>query len=163
MAHTPPFDTDTAHRWFGVEFNNAIFPLLAKEDRSEEETERMIGYAHAALLHWEMFSGHTPANRVRGINMIATAYAFAARSEEALHYAALNAEVLEKHQDVVADFDRCYAAMAMARALACDGRIEDARSWRGRCEAELEAIADPEDKKICQADYLGGPWFGLDQ
>lgn len=42
MSNQPPFDIDTAHRWFGIEFNNGIFPLLEKPDRTEEETEIMI-------------------------------------------------------------------------------------------------------------------------
>ncbi len=163
MSAQAPFDIDKAHRWFGVEFNNAIFPLLAKEDRSDEETERMIGYAHAALLHWEMFSGHGPVNTVRGLNMIATAYAYAARPEEALHYAQLNLDLLDKHAKVVADFDLCYGLMAMARALACDGQIEEARNFRDRCAKALEAVMGEQDKKICKEDYIAGPWYGLDQ
>ncbi len=39
MINQPDFDIDKAHKWFGVEFNNGIFPLLEKADRTEEETE----------------------------------------------------------------------------------------------------------------------------
>ncbi|MGB3016361.1 MAG: hypothetical protein WBC65_01040 [Ignavibacteria bacterium] len=41
MSNQPQFDIDAAHRWFGIEFNNSIFPLLEKADRTEEDTERM--------------------------------------------------------------------------------------------------------------------------
>lgn len=36
MSKEPGFDLDSTHRWFGVEFNNGIFPLLDKKNRSED-------------------------------------------------------------------------------------------------------------------------------
>ncbi len=159
---TPDFDQDKAHRFFAVECNNAMFPLLAKLERSEEETERMIQYAHAALLHWQLCSAHRIVNTIRGVNMLATVYAYAARSEEAMHYAEMNIELLEAHQDAAADFDRCYGAMAMARACACHGLRDEVIEWRAKCEKELESIEGAEDKRICQMDYSAGPWYNAD-
>jgi hypothetical protein len=36
MSNNSPFDIDAAHRWFGIEFNNGIFPLLEKTESDGE-------------------------------------------------------------------------------------------------------------------------------
>jgi len=51
MSNKLPFYKDTARRWFGNEFNNGIFPLLEKADRTDEETEKMISMAYDSTLH----------------------------------------------------------------------------------------------------------------
>ncbi len=161
MSSEAPFDVDRAHRWFGVECNNAIFRYFEMPVRTMEETERMLQFAHAALLHWQQFSGHKPVNTVRGVSMLASAYAYAGRPTEAIHYAEWNLRLIEQYDSEVADFDRVYASMGMARALASKGDNDKAAQWKQRCAAEIEAVVNEEDKKICLADFAAGPWYGI--
>lgn len=162
MSHQPDFDIDKAHRWFGVEFNNGIFLLLIKEDRTEAETEEMIAMAYASTLHWSKFSKHTIANKARGENMIATALAFAGRKEGALHHAKRNHEIVLNNLNEVKDFDITYALMAMARSLALNGEMTEAQKYFDECVQSLDNIKDEEDKAICVSDFESGPWYGLD-
>lgn len=155
------FDADSAHRRFGIEFNNGVFSFLDKADRTEEETEKMIAMAFASYLHWISYSGHDSANIARGLYMISTALAYAGRREGALHYAMLTHNATHKHPEAMADFDFCYAAMALARAHALCGHPDKAKTFLDECKSLAEKVADPEDKKIVMADLEAGPWYGL--
>ena len=161
MANKPPFDLDAAHRWFGVEYNNSIFPLLEKADRTEEETEKMISMAYASKLHWTSYTKHTIANEARGENMIATAFAFAGRKEAALHHSKRNYEIVFNNKNEMADFDISYALMVMARSYALNGDLNNGRKYYDQCVKSIEEIKDPEDKKIVVIDFSLGPWYGL--
>ena len=61
----------------------------------------------------------------------------------------------------MADFDQAYAAVAMARALACAGELDQAATWHSRATEAGAAVADDEDRDIFTGDLAGGPWFGL--
>ncbi len=157
----PPFDLDTANRWFGVEYNNGIFPLLVKENRTDEETEQMIQMAFASTLHWADYSGCKYENRVRGINMITTALAYAGRKESALFYAEKNYQMVINNSAEVADFDISYMYMQLARSLALNGKTVEAGKMLKECLESIDKIVDPEDKKIVIGDLNSGPWYGL--
>jgi hypothetical protein len=161
MTQQPDFDVDKAHFWFGVQFNNGIFPLLKKSDRTEEETEKMIAMAYSSTLHWSTFSKHTIANKARGENMIATTLAFAGRKEGALHHAKRNYDIVFNNIESVEDFDITYALMVMARSLALNGEIDKAKAYYNECKKSIEEINDIEDKSICISDFNSGPWYGL--
>jgi hypothetical protein len=161
MQHLPPFDIDKAHHWFGIEFNNAIFPLLEKADRTDEETEKMIAMAYASTLHWISYSGHKIVNRARGEYMIATVLTYAGRIESALYHAKRNYDIVMDNKNEMADFDICYAYMAMARALALNDDLENARKYYDECLRSVNQVNDPEDKKILEMDLDSGPWYGL--
>lgn len=161
MSKQAPFDTDTAHRWFGVEYNNAIFPLLEKAERTQEETERMIAMAYASLLHWSSYTKHTAANRARGEYMISTANSYAGRKEAALHHARRCYEITYISKNEMADFDFSYANMACARALALNGETDEAKKFYDACMKSAKEVKDAEDKKIVLSDMDSGPWYGL--
>ena len=57
------------------------------------------------------------------------------------------------------DFDLAYAHEARACALACLGRLDEARVERKAAGAV--DIADPEDRAIVESDLAAEPWFGL--
>ena len=61
--------------------------------------------------------------------------------------------------DLAADFDHAYAHEATARALACLGRLDEARAEFALADAV--EIADPEDRAIVESDLKSEPWFGL--
>ena len=161
MSIDPDFDKDKANKLFGTEFNNGIFPLLEKADRTDDETEKMIQMAFASTLHWSEFSGCKYVNRVRGINMIVTALAYAGRKESSLYYARKNYEMVMKYINDVEDFDVSFMLMQLARSLALNGKHEEAERTYNECLVSIEKIADEEDKKIVVGDLNSGPWYGL--
>ncbi len=65
------------HRYFAAEFNNTAWDYFEKENKTKEDFDDMIGYAHSALHHWKLFSGGTIVNVQRGEYMVAKAYALA--------------------------------------------------------------------------------------
>lgn len=161
MKKKPDFDIDKAHHWFGIEYNNEIFPILEKKDRTEEETEKMIQLAFASTLHWSSYSGGTIANRARGENMIATALVYAGRKESAIHYAKRNHDIVFANLDSVADFDISYALMVMARAYALNDKFSEAEQYYQQCLDSIDEINDAEVKKIVIQDLEKGPWYGI--
>ncbi len=161
MSKEPPFDTDIAHRWFGAEFNNGIFPLLEKEDRTEEETELMISMAYASTLHWRKYSGCKTANLARGEYMIATTLAYAGRKESSLHHAKRNYEITFTHKDEMEDWDISFSLMVNARAYALNGDMETAGKFLKECIASIKEVKGQGDKKILEMDINSGPWYGL--
>lgn len=163
MSADTDFDKDKAHRLFGTEFNNGIFPLLEKPDRSDDETEKMIQMAFASTLHWSEYSGCKYANKVRGINMIATALAYAGRKEGSMYYARKNYEMVMNNTDNVEDFDVSFMLMQLARSLALNGNYQEAEKIYGQCLLSIEKITDEEDKKIVIGDLKSGPWYGLNK
>ncbi len=161
MKNEPGFNIDNAHHWFGKEFNNGIFPLLEKDNRTDEETREMICMAFAARLHWSRFSGCKIENIARGENMIATVLTYAGMKDAAMLYARRNHDIVFSNLDGVADFDISYALMVMARAYALNERFAEAEQFYQQCLDSIDEIKDEEDKKIVQSDLGNGPWFGL--
>ncbi|HMK11731.1 MAG TPA: hypothetical protein VK461_09130 [Acidimicrobiales bacterium] len=145
-----------AHRAFAKDCNNGAYDLLARPDRTDAETEAMVDMAHAAKHHWHE-GGGTPVNEVRAEYLLGRVYAFAGRSEPALHHAG---RALARAEDLgLGDFDLAFAHEGLARALACGGDLDDARAELS--VARAVPIADAEDKEIFDADAAAGPWFGL--
>lgn len=148
-----------AHTYFGVEFNNAIFPLLEKENRTKEEDLRLLNLAHAAMLHWQNNPKHTIVNMQRAQYMLACAYTFTQHKDMALMYARLCFETTQNNLSEMQDFDVAYAHLALARALALNG---DNRAKEVKQKAlELgNNLSNEGDKKYFLADIKIGPWFG---
>lgn len=145
-----------AHKAFAKECNNATYRLLNKANRSPAETAAMIDMAHAARYHWGE-GGGTATNQVRADYLCSRAYAFAGRSEPALHHA--RHAMTEAEASGLDDFDLAYVHEAMARALACAGDVEAARAELAI--ARGVAIADAEDKEIFDGDVATQPWYGV--
>jgi hypothetical protein len=62
---------------------------------------------------------------------------------------------------MMADFDIAYAYEGMARALALNGQIEQAKKYLTLAEDSAGRISDPEDKQIFVGDLESGEWYGL--
>ena len=143
------------HRSLGVECNNGTYDLLEREDRTTAETQTMIDMAHAAKYHWGKVG--TPVNQVRGDYLCSRVYAFVGRAEPALHHA--RRAVAEAEALGLADFDLAFVHEALARALACAGDADGARSELDLVRAI--SIADAEDREIFEADLAKEPWYGV--
>jgi uncharacterized protein YndB with AHSA1/START domain len=143
------------HRRSGRECNNAVYGLLDRTDRSADDDARMIHTAHAAAYHWGIAGG--PTHAARAEYLLGRVYAFVGRAEPALFHAARCLAAVESAG--LDDFDRAFAHEAMARALACAGRPDDAATHLAAARAT--PVADPEDAAIVTADLEAGPWYGL--
>ena len=62
----------------------------------------------------------------------------------------------------LSDFDLAFGYEAMARALACEGDLEEAGAFYDRAKTAGEEISDSEDRKIFLEQLKNGPWFDLD-
>ncbi len=62
------FDKNEAHKYFAKKFNNTVWEILEKQEKSDEDTEQMINAAHASKIHWK-FAG-TLIHEIKGLWML---------------------------------------------------------------------------------------------
>ncbi|HEX9260588.1 MAG TPA: SRPBCC domain-containing protein [Acidimicrobiales bacterium] len=153
-------DDPEVHRTFGISLNNRVWAELSRNDRSGDDDARMVDAAHASLWHWAQCG--TEVNLQRGEWLCAHVYTVLGRAEPAMHHATRTMAHTEAAPEGLEDFDHFYAALGMARALACAGRVDEARPWKEKASALLDGVVDPIDKEICEGDLASGPWFGLE-
>jgi hypothetical protein len=144
----PTFDLAAAHRWFAIEFNNAAWDFVEAASRSPDDVERLLHLAHAACLHWS--SAGTPLNRLRGLALLAHAYAIAGYGRAAVDFARRCTELCAELGDQPTAFDRAAAAACMACALRSDGQSADADSWERKALALAKDLDDPDDQKVIE-------------
>lgn len=157
MVDEKTYTEAQAHKYFGLQFNNAVWKLLDKADRTDEEDHRMIHAAHASLLHWSEVG--TQANLQRGEWMLARVYTVLKRTDVALQHA--RRCLVLTNGDSMQDFDLYFAVEAMARASALAGNRSEFACYAKLAEEALGKIQDPEDKSVSVKDYQTGPWFGM--
>jgi hypothetical protein len=148
-----------AERFFAINYFNKIWGLLEKPDRTRDEDELMLDYAHASLAHWR--AAGTPLNLQRGIWMLSRVHSVLGQSGPALAYANHCQDLTEQHDDLMQDFDKAFAFEALARAHALAGKREEAEKYLCQAEEAGNLIQDDEDRKIFQADLNDGNWYGL--
>jgi uncharacterized protein YndB with AHSA1/START domain len=145
------------HRSQGIAAHNAAWDLLDGRSHTPDEAVELLASAHAAGFHWARAAGRGAANDARAAWLISRCYAVLGHGAPALEYADRCTRFVE--EAALADFDDAYAHEARARALACLGRLDEARTERERADAT--PIADPEDLAIFAGDLSAEPWFGL--
>lgn len=161
MSEEKKYTLDEAHRFFGVEFNNAIFGFAEKENLTDSEKEEMIQTAHAAVLHWQKFSKSTIANSQRGYYMLAKAYVKAEEKENALKYTNLCYDITTKNEDQLFDWDLAYAYEMKARVAAMHNDKETFEQFYKMAQEQEAKIKDPGDLKYFSMDFKGGNWFNF--
>ncbi|MBB5896235.1 hypothetical protein ACFFS4_19245 [Kutzneria kofuensis] len=146
------------HRWFAVELNNSTWDVLdagLSEDSPREERELALYAAYASTYHW-MHAG-TVANRGRGEYLIASVATSIGLLEVAARHSARYAELIKLHPAAFADWDRAFAAEGLARVAARSG-APDAEGLKAEAQRLGEAVADPEDRRICLERLAAAPW-----
>jgi hypothetical protein len=146
------------HRWFAVELNNSTWDVLdagLSEDCSREERELALYAAYASTYHW-MQAGNV-ANHGRGEHLIASVAAGIGLLDVAARHAARYAELITLHPAAFTDWDRAFAAEALARVASRSG-APDADALRAEARRLAEAVADPEDRRICLERLAAAPW-----
>lgn len=160
MSPPPPIDVDKAHRWFAIELNNTTWDLLdSPDDLSPDDKERLIHQAHASVYHW-MHAGNV-ANRARGENLVAYAYAHIGIGEAAVRHARRCVELVEANSGETEDWDLAFAYDCLARATAANGDLEAAKSFKQRARELGDLIAGEEEKKMFDNQHSSGNWHGL--
>ena len=154
-------DLDGAwHRRQAVDANNSTWELLDGRSLVGDDLDQLLERAYAAAHHWRRAEGSGPVNRARASWLLSRAHAVAGHGELALHHAERCAEHTADAGDEAADFDHAFQHEARARALACLGRMDEARAARD--QAVSTPIADDQDREIVEGDLASEPWFGLD-
>jgi hypothetical protein len=145
-------------RWFAVELNNETWDLIdggLSEQSPQAEREHALYAAHASTYHW--IQAGTVANHGRGEHLIATVAVATGLLDVAGPHAARYAELIAEHPAAFADWDRAFAAEALARVAARKGSA-DAGALRAEAQRLAEEVADSEDRRICLERLAAGPW-----
>ncbi|HSJ91385.1 MAG TPA: SRPBCC family protein [Ilumatobacter sp.] len=164
----PAVDTDEPavdvegqwHRAEAIAASNSAWELLDGRDLGPDEVDQLLERAYAASHHWRRATGATVVNRARAAYLLSRAHACCGHGGLALHHADQCSDLVSRAPDDMADFDDAYVYEARARALACLGRVDEAREAHRR--AATVRIRDSQDRAIFDADLAAGPWFGLD-
>ena len=153
------YSLDEAHLKFAKQTNGKVWNLLNKPDRSTQESAEMIEAAYTSLYHWRIVG--TAVNLQRGEWLIARVYTVLGQAEPALRYAQRCLDLTNAHRNLMEDFDIAFAYEGMARALALNSKIEEAKKFWAQARAAGDQIADAEDKQIFDDDFNGGEWYGI--
>ena len=153
MSEQTTYTEQGWHRRQAVECFNAVWTLLDKPSRTQEEDDTMIHTAHASRYHW----GHvgTPVNLVRGEWQISRVYAALGQAESALAHARRCLELCEQHG--IGDFDLAYAYEAMARAAAVAGDSPMRGFYLRKAEQAAPQIAEEDDRNLLLSDLTTIP------
>jgi hypothetical protein len=146
------------NRWFGVELNNETWDLIdngLSEQSSRAERDQALYAAYAATYHW-MQAG-TVANHGRGEHLIATVAVATGLLDVAGRHADRYAELIAMHPAAFADWDRAFAAEAVARVASRQGR-PDAKQLTAEAHRVAQAVENPEERRICLERLAAAPW-----
>lgn len=149
------------HRAQAITANNSVWEYLDDREHTAEDADELLQRAYAAAYHWKRATGSSAVNMLRASWLVSRAHAVLGHGEVALHHADQVSHFLERAGDDAADFDHGYAHEARARALACLGRLDEARESYRRAMATK--VADEQDRSIYEADVAAEPWYGLDR
>ncbi|MEA3326966.1 MAG: hypothetical protein U9R53_06615 [Chloroflexota bacterium] len=131
------------HKKFGIELFNQTWDLIDKEDKDQQEIDRMIHAAHASRYHWEFAGG--PVNIARGEWQISRVYALLKRAEPCLYHAERCLQVTLDND--LKDFDLAFAYEAIARACNLSGDHAAVTKYMTLARDTSTKIADPNDRK----------------
>lgn len=121
---------------------NLTWTLIEKEDRSQEDIDRMINAAHASRYHWEVAG--KAVNLARGEWLISRVYAILKRAEPCLYHADRCLKVtLESN---LQDFDLAFAYEAVARASKLAGDEVGTAKYILQAKEAGAKIADMNDR-----------------
>ncbi|MEP7022509.1 MAG: hypothetical protein ABJB47_01590 [Actinomycetota bacterium] len=150
-SHSPPGTSSVSDtRLLAAQLFNETWRLMRRPDRSPEDTDRMIGAAHASLFHWSQVSAATPAHLARGEWLVSRVYTVLDRAEPALFHARRVLEICQANG--IGDWDLAFAYEALARAHAVAGERGRARDYTDQALAAAQDIAQDGDRELVLAD-----------
>lgn len=159
MSDEKKFTLSEAHHHFAVDFHGKTWDLLEKRERTQDENERMLDYAHASLAHWR--TAGAEIHHQRGEWLVSRVYAVLGDRSNALKHALRCLELFEANQHLMADFDSAFTYEAVARACALSGESAKAAQFIEKARAAGTAIADERDREAFFLEFDGGEWNGV--
>jgi tetratricopeptide (TPR) repeat protein len=150
------FTIPQAQLHFAIYFHSKTWELLEKAQRTKEEDERLIDYAHASLAHWR--AAGTAVRHQRGEWLLARTYSVLGRPREALEHAYRCAEILQGNLSEMEDFDFAFVYEAVARAHAVAGERAEAERFLQKAREAGEKIAEQEDRETFFKELQSEPW-----
>jgi tetratricopeptide (TPR) repeat protein len=154
------FTLAEARLHFAVDFHSKTWELLDKSERTQDEDERMVDYAHASLAHWR--SAGTAVRHQRGEWMLARVYAVVGEPKLALKHAYRCAEILQSNSAEMRDFDFAFSYEAVARAYAASGDRAEAERFLQKALEAGNQISESEDREVFFSELRHGPWHGVE-
>lgn len=127
---------------------NRAWELLAKPDRTEQESIDLERTAFASLYHWSQIG--TVQNVAIGEWFLARMYATFGSITECLRHAKVALDLAESHE--VPDWLKASAYEGYARALAL-AKAPEADMWRHKTMKAIAEIADQEDRDLIQSQF----------
>ena len=158
MSENETFTEAEAQLYFAKQFNGKTWELLDKQERSPEENELLVDYAHASLAHWRVAG--KGVHLQRGAWMLARVYTVLGNAPMASKYAERCLELTEQYKNQLSDFDFAFAYECMARAQALAGNQPEAQKYIEMADKAGEVIKDEEDRQIFIDDFNAGEWYG---
>lgn len=149
------------HRTQAITAHNSAWQLLDGRAHTADESDDLLQRAYASAYHWRRATGATTINQARAAWLVSRAHVVLGHGDVALHHADQCLAFTSEAAQDAADFDHGYMYEARARALACLGRLDEAREAYRRA-ANVE-IADEQDGSIFEGDFHSEPWFGLER
>jgi hypothetical protein len=135
-------------RALGGRLFNQTWDLMEQPDRTPEDDLRLVHCAHASAWHWAQVG--TAENRARSEWQVSRVYTVLGRGEPALFHALRCLALCEENG--IGDWDLGFAYEAVARAHATNGDRAAAATWVARGRAQLDEIAEEEDRTLVAAD-----------
>lgn len=136
-------DEQTIHKKFAIDLFNQTRDLIEKEERSQEEVDRMINAAHASRYHWEV-AGNA-LNIARGEWLISRVYASLNRVEPCLYHADRCLQINLNND--IKDFDLAFAYEAMARGCDLAGDEVNTAKYVELAKEAAKKIKDSKDRE----------------
>ena len=159
MAEIEKFTLGEAHTKFARWSNGRAWELLDKPSRTAEEDDEMVETAHASIYHWRAVG--TALHIQRGKWLLAHVYGRLKNEGLSLKYANDCLSMTMAHKAELKDFDIAYAYEGMARSLALNKQMDEARKYHDMAQSAGEQIANEEDRKTFANDFNSGDWYGI--
>jgi hypothetical protein len=149
MAETqPPFDLQSAHKYFSAHCFNAAWDLIDKFPRTPEEDMTMLQRSLASLWHWTQREDAKPQNLSVSYWQVSRVYALLGQAENALAYGAVSLKLAEGLEPFYGGF--AYEALARAEMVA--GNEGKMNEYLEKARALAEQVEDEEDKRMLIGD-----------
>ena len=152
-------DLNEMHQSLAINLNQETWGLLEREDRTDNDDQRMITFAKGSLYHWQRSPNCRPVNHQRGEWLISHVYAVLNRGKEALFHAEICMDITMNESLI--DFDLAYAYECKARAYAALDSPQKMNKCYSNAKASGEKIKKNKDKKLFFSDFYSEPWYDI--
>jgi hypothetical protein len=159
MAEDQTLTLSQAHYHFAVDYHGKTWELLDQAERTADDNQRMLDYAHASLAHWRTAGG--AVRHQRGEWMLARVYSVLGYADLAIEHAHRTLEIHKGNSAEMDDYDLPFAYEALARAYAAKGNAAESKKYLELAKATGESIQGVEDKEIFFKELRGGNWNGV--